>query len=72
MFKIYKKKYRDYLIFIAMFFEMKRFWTMKVSKRGSNITVGAYPACHYLITLSAVFLLTACDTLEGVGNAVGG
>lgn len=45
---------------------------MKVSKRGSNITVGAYPACHYLITLSAVFLLTACDTLEGVGNAVGG
>lgn len=45
---------------------------MKVNKIGANIGVGVSSACCYLTTLSTVFLFTACDTLEGVGNAVGG
>jgi hypothetical protein len=51
---------------------MKRFWTMKVPNRGLNIGDGAYSTCRYLVVLSTVFFLTACDTLEGVGNAMGG
>ena len=82
-FNLYLKKYCEiYLKFtikISLIFyiycnihEMKRFWTMKVTKRGVNIGGDVSPPCCYLMTLSTVFLLTACDTLEGVGNAVGG